>query len=142
MNWKENFYKTKVKPYEKYEKEAAERVAKLYKVEIFELFNKNNGNKYDFVDSNNIKYEVKFDRYSLKSGNFFIEYFGYCKLSGISITEANYYIITDEQNYYLISVKKLKKICEKNGYEKRTKDNLTRGYCIQKEFIIKNSQII
>ena len=66
-SWQTTFYNTKVKPFLKYEQEAAKRINKLFNVEIL---NFNNDNKYDFIDSNNMKYEVKYDGNSLKSGSF------------------------------------------------------------------------
>ena len=141
-NWKTQFYEQKVKPFEKYEMEASERIKKLYNVDIYELFNKNNGNKYDFKDSNDIKYEVKYDGYSVKSGNFFIEYKGYDKPSGISTTQAKFYIITDGDKYFMIDTQLLIKLCNEYGNIKQTKDKLTYGYCINRNIIIFNSQLI
>ena len=141
-SWQTNFYNTKVKPYKKYEREASERIKKLCNVEIFDLFNKNNGNKYDFKDSNEIKYEVKYDGYSIKSGNFYIEYKGYGKASGITTTEANFYVITDGTNYYLIDVEILKKLCCQYGIIRCTKDGLTFGNIINCDVIINNCQTI
>ena len=138
-SWQTNFYNTKVKPFLKYEFEASERIKKLNNVEILHF---NNDNKYDFIDSNNIKYEVKYDGYSLKSGYFFIEYKGYGKPSGISTTEAHYYIITDGTNYYMICTKQLKTLCNCYGSTRCTKDGLTFAHIININIIISNSQII
>ena len=138
-SWQTTFYNTKVKPFLKYEQEAAKRINKLFNVEIL---NFNNDNKYDFIDSNNIKYEVKYDGYSIKSGNFFIEYKGYGKPSGISTTEAQYYIITDGNNYYMICTKKLKGLCAQYGVTRCTKDGLTFAHIINSNIIVGNSQLI
>jgi len=139
MNWKENFYETKVKPFLKFEIEASERIKNKFNVEIVSF---NDDNKYDFIDANNIKYEVKCDKYSNISGNFFIEFKGYHKNSGISNTKANYYIITNEDNYYMILTEKLLKLCKKYGNVRNTKDKLTFGYIINCNIIICNSIII
>ena len=47
--------------------------------------------KYDFI-SNGIKYEVKCDRLSYKTGNICLEIECYGKPSGISLSESEYYI--------------------------------------------------
>ena len=138
-SWQTNFFNTKVKPFLKYEVEASERIKKLFNVEIKSF---NNNNKYDFIDNNNIKYEVKYDGYSIKSGNFYIEYKGYGKASGIATTEANFYIITEGTNYYLIEVKILKKLCCQYGIIRCTKDGLTFGNIISCNIIINNCQTI
>ena len=132
------FYETYVKPYQKYEEEAAERIKKKFNVEIL---NFNNDNKYDFVDNNGIKYEVKYDGRSNTSNNVFIEFMGYGKASGITVTEANYYIITDGNIYLLILTKKLKKLI-KNCPFRCTKDGSTTGYIISKNIIINNGTLI
>jgi hypothetical protein len=139
--WKDEFYKNKVQPYEKYEEEASKRISIKYKVDIYKLFDKKNGNKYDFIDSNKIKYEVKFDGYSIKSKNFFIEFEGYGKPSGINATKADNYIITDGINYYLINSLKLKDICEE-CIIRTTKDKLTYGYIVPVQLVINESIII
>ena len=135
-SWQTTFYKTKVKPYERYEREAAERIQKLNKLEIVSFCN---DNKYDFIDSLVIKYEVKYDRASNNTGNFYIEYNGYGKLSGISTTEAQYYIITDGINYYLIRTDKLKSLCAQYGVIRTTKDLKTFGCVINCDIVICHS---
>jgi len=70
------FYEVYVKPHQKYEEEAAERIKNKFNVEIL---NFNDNNEYDFIDSNDNKYEVKYDGYSNISNNFFIVFLGYGK---------------------------------------------------------------
>ena len=140
-DWKTQFYKTNVQPYEKYEILAADKIKKIYNKEIENLLDENNGNKYDFI-CDNIKYEVKCDIASIKYSNFFIEYFGYSKPSGIAITQSNYYIITDAENDYLIETDKLKELCNIHGTLKTTKNKTTIGYVINKNIVISNSKII
>ena len=136
-SWQTNFYEKKVKPFFKFEVESSKRISKLYNVEIISF---NNDNKYDFITSDDIKYEVKYDNYSNKSGNFFIEFFAYNKPSGISTSESNFYIITDGINYYLIDTQILLKLCVTFGTTtKTTKDKLTYGYIIPINIIISNS---
>ena len=133
-----NFYKKYVKPYEKYEVEASERIKKQFNVNIV---NFNNNSDFDFIDEKEVKYEVKYDGYSNVSNNFFIEFLGYGKATGINITQAKYYIITDGNIYSLILTKKLKKLV-KNCPIKFTKDGSTAGYIIDKNIIISNSTLI
>ena len=132
------FFLKQLKKYQKYEVLAADKVCIFNDVNII---NYNEDKKYDFLTSDNLKYEVKADEYSLKSGNFFIEFYGYNKPSGITTTEANYYIITDTINYYMIDVDKLKILCTGDNI-KKTKDSSTFGHIISIEIIISNSIII
>ena len=67
---------------------------------------------------------------------------GYGKPSGLAITEANYYIITDGQNYYLIETDTLKELCNIYGKLKYTTNKITIGYVINKNIVISNSKII
>lgn len=69
--------------------------------------------EYDIIDNdNNIKYEVKTDRLSHKTGNICIEYECNNKPSGINTTQADYYIyfVLDNEDYtiYKIPVEKIK----------------------------------
>ena len=139
--WKTQFYNKYVKPYEQYEIIAADKIKKIYNKDIENLLDKNNGNRFDFI-CNNLSFEVKYDRASTVYSNFFIEYMGYDKLIGISITQSNYYIITDGENYYLIETDKLKELCNIHGTFKTTKNKTTQGYIIKKDIVISYSKII
>jgi hypothetical protein len=130
------FYK-KLKKYQPYEKIAAEKIANIYNVKIVSY---NNDYRYDFIMSDNNKYELKCDVMSIKTGNFFIEIQAYGKLSGLLITEADYYIISNTIDYYLIETNKLKEIIEKNNCSVlSTKNNLTTGHILKKILLIENS---
>jgi hypothetical protein len=73
------------------------------------------------------KYEVKADRFMFKTGNFLIEYESNKKLSGISVTEADYYAIfelettfpnlPDKYELYLIPVKDIKELINQKFYK-------------------------
>ena len=127
--------------FKKYEVEASKRIELKFNVSILSF---NNTNKYDFITSDNITYEVKTEPLSLKTNNFFIEFKGYGKPSGISTTEANYYIFSDTINYYLISTNILKQLIKETKGLKivTTSDKLTYGYLINKNIIIDASLII
>ena len=80
---------------------------------------------------------------SLKTSNFFIEFYGYGKETGITTTKANFYIISDTINYYLINTNVLKKIIGDNKFPmQKTRDKTTIGYLVSKNIIIENSIII
>ena len=80
---------------------------------------------------------------SLKTGNFFIEFYGYGKETGITITKANFYIISDTINYYLIDTNVLKELIGNNKFPmQKTRDKTTIGYLVSKNIIIENSIII
>ncbi len=70
--------------YKKYEILASERIKDKYNVDVKKWCD---NNKFDFMTSDNIKYEVKCEPSSLKTFNCFIEYFAYGVPSGISITK-------------------------------------------------------
>ena len=79
-----------------------------------------------------------------KTNNFFIEYFGSGKPSGIKTTLANYYVLSfDLINFYQISVNELKKLLITGNYKiVSTKDRLTFGYLVPIQDIISLSEII
>jgi hypothetical protein len=129
------FFLKKLDKYKKYEKIAQDRICSLYDTEIL---NECCNNLYDFETIENIKYEVKTDEYSIKSGNYFIEFQGYNKPSGLTTTQAAFYILTNTINYYLIDIDILRALT-KNKPIRTTKDGLTYGYLINKTLIIKHS---
>jgi hypothetical protein len=105
------------------------------------ILNTCNNNKYDFQTDDNLKYEVKTDEMSIKTNNFFIEFGGYDKPSGIAITEAEFYIINDTSIYYLIDVCLLKQLVKKARIFK-TKDGKTSGHLLSRDELQSNSKII
>jgi hypothetical protein len=123
-----------------YEAEAIKRIKNLNNDAID--IKANNDNRFDFMTLPNEKtFEVKFDSISIKTGNFFIEFVGYNKPSGLSVSIADFHIITDGIYYFLISTKKLKQLVE-NCNIKKTSDGSTFGYMLNRFELIKNSQII
>jgi len=95
--------------FKQYETEASNKIKKLYNTEVTRF---NDDYKFDFITSDNIKYEVKTDVSSKKSINFYIEFECRGKASGIRISEADYYIVNDTFTYYLIKTEQLKIICK------------------------------
>ena len=119
----------------KYEIIAQNLICKIFNVIIK---NECNDARYDFETSGNLKYEVKTDHLCNKTGNYYIEFMGYGKPSGISISEANFYILTNVIDYHLIETIKLKDIC-KNKKIVKTKDGLTTGFLVSTDEIKLNS---
>ena len=125
----------------------------------FILEDENDNREYDFrivepSTRRRITVEVKADRKSRTTGNFFIEYkTGTNKPSGINTTKACNYIITDEIDYYLIRTEKIKKMLNNNGFitagttgsfiNKTTSGTYTRlsshGYIVPKAIIIERA---
>ena len=131
------FYKL-LKENKIFEQIAADKVCKLNNTTIVKF---NNTNAYDFITSDNTTYEVKADHRAIQTSNFFIEYLGYNKPSGLSTTKADYYILSDTKYYFMIRTDVLKLLC-KGKYSAKTPDNSSIGFLISRYDIIKNSVII
>jgi hypothetical protein len=103
----------------------------------------NNDYKFDFKTNENKTYEIKADKMSLTTGNFFIEYWCNFKPSGICKTKADYYIITDTINYYMVPTSDIVNYINNEGPPTKAFKSdvgLVKGYLIKiNEFIkIKN----
>ena len=137
-----NFYEL-LKLGQEHENEAIKRIIKLNNCKCMMQQDANNYKKmrYDFLTSDGLKWEVKADFLSDKTGNCFIEFLdGRKELSGITISDANFYIIYTHQLYLLIPIEKLKELTL-NKDIKRAKDG-TKGYIINWELIRDASTII
>lgn len=135
-------FKEKLKMGQLYEQKAQDKIKNLFKVSIITEQNETNYKNvfYDFMTSDMISYEVKADLMSSKTNNFFIEYRGYNKKSGISITTATNHILINNDKYYLILTSKIKELIKTNSYKKvSTKDGSTFGVLININDIIKFS---
>ena len=119
-----------------YETIAADKICVKNHVTIL---NTCNDYRYDFKTDDHITFEVKTDRASLITSNYFIEFLGRDeKQSGISITESDYYIITNTIDYYLIKTSKSKKLCA-NRPVKTLRDKSSSGFILSCLLVIKNS---
>ena len=127
----DNFYEN-LKRFQPYEVIASELIKKYKNVGITKFCD---NNKYDFKTSDGIKYEVKCEPSSIKTGNYFVEFFAYGKPSGISTTKAHFYIFSDTTNYYMISVDELKALVKEHGILRKTRDGLTTGNLLKIKFI-------
>ena len=121
-----------------YEERAGDKICKFNNTTILRY---NNNNKYDFITFDGLTYEVKADHRAIQTGNFFIEYLGYGKPSGIATSEATFYILTDLKYYFLIKTDVLKLLC-KGKYSAKTPDNSSMGFLISRFDIVKNSIVI
>ena len=97
-----------------------------------------------------IKIEAKTDHVSRYSGNFFIEYIQYGKASGIAITDADYYVISDTINYWMVDVGDLNELIadtrEANKLKirwNRNKDGMvTTGYVLKKTDVLEFATVL
>ena len=96
--------------------------------------------RYDFITDDNVKYEIKCDHMVLQTGNFFIE-FTNKKLSGISTTVSDYYVLCDTKYYFLIRTETLKALCEGRRIV-QTQDRITSGYLVSRYDILKFSKVL
>ena len=125
---------------QQYEKIAQRKIKALYS-DVTEIIS-NNTNMYDFVTMpSEVSYEVKFDSLCLRTNFFFIEFFGYGKISGLSVTKADNHILCDGKYYFLISTDKLKQLVQDCNV-KKTKDGSTMGFMLNRFEIIKHSKVI
>jgi hypothetical protein len=138
------------------EQEAQNLLINLFDVEIIEI---RDDYKYDFKTNDNITYEVKYDRMTQITNNFFIEYKTVYynngtttnKLTGISTSKADKYILinTPDTNsiiFYIMDTNELKKSIEQYNYTVKccnTYDNniTSMGYIIPSSEILKISKI-
>lgn len=138
-NYYNDVFLKRLEEAKQYEIQAGQLITKKFNIEIM---NFNDDYKYDFITTDHIKYEVKADKMALNTNNYFIEFEGYGKASGLSITEAHYYILSNTLKYYLITVDKLKYICNKYGIIKKVKINETFGFIIPSNKVIKHSELL
>ena len=125
-----------------YEKIAAEKICIKNSVTV-KTFCRNY--KYDFITIDNVKYEVKHDKVSALTGNFFIEFMSDDKPSGISISEAEYYIIISGNNYYLIKTSNIRELIDNEEYIRIVNVNITtktKGFLFKTDTLIKYSEVI
>ena len=118
-----------------------ERFRKLDKTLKF-----NNDNRYDFSflteEKKRIKFEVKDDDKSFKTGNVAIETRCRGHKSGISVTEAKYWIHKIEGTFYVFKTKLIKDKIENKKYERFVNDggdpgSYTNLYLFKQEKIVK-----
>jgi len=130
---------------DKYEAEAIKKICLKCKVSVIERQTEQNYKTihYDFKTSDGITYEIKADIASKKTNNFFIEYMGYNKPSGLAITTAEKHVLISPDIFYLMTTKNLKKLIKTNKYKVLgTKDGQTKGFIIPIDDVKNISEII
>ena len=98
------------------EKEALEKLKKWLKIKSVVF---NTDYKYDFLvelENSSRTYEVKTDLMCGQTGNTVVEYESRGKLSGISTTEADFWIYKFDDGFYQIPTKKLKEVIKEQLY--------------------------
>lgn len=85
---------------------------------------------HDFETDDGTTYEVKCDMASVKTNNFFLEYMGYGKKSGLSITTADYHILNSGSTYCIIDTKVLKQLINTGKYRRVYTNTETKGFVI------------
>ena len=125
---------------QKYEVIAQDRIIQYYENNL-KVIETCNDFRYDFKLSNDLTYEVKYERSSLHTGNIFMEYIAFQKPSGIDRTQADYYILvlpindTDNQ-FILIEVGIIKQLIKDKEYTRKHSDKYKSGYIFSKNIII------
>lgn len=116
-------------------------IGKLFENEFIKILNKKNyrvistcnDNKYDIKTERKnkvIKFEVKGDMLSDKTGNYFIEYMAFDKPSGIKTTEADFYVLYNNNKFNVVSVQLIKEMIEDKDYKRIlwNKNKTSMGY--------------
>ncbi len=127
-----------------WEEKAQACIKELYGVEVIEEQTSDNylTMHYDFKTSDGKTYEVKADRKSTQTGNFFIEYEGNNKPTGISITKAKTHILTDEAFFYVIRTRKIKELLKNNKYDEGyVYKSKTKGFLVPRPDMMQHAQL-
>jgi hypothetical protein len=144
-----NVFKPLLNLGQEFEKVAIKRLIKYHNYDENIKVYSNDTNKYD-VMLNNISYEIKTDIRAATTNNIFVEFIQNGKLSGISTTEADNYIIVIPYEklplFILIDVLELQFLIQtmqyKNIIQPNKHNNFTSGYIFDVQTIIKNSKLI
>ena len=137
-----NYFLQQLQEAKEIEKLAAEKICKRNNVTVLHFCD---DFRYDFITSDNIKYEVKHDKVSVLTGNFFIECASDGKPSGILTTDAQYYIIVSGDIYYLVPTETIKQLVHDKKYIRTVSTKITNktdGFIFNKDTIIQHCAII
>ena len=138
----QEYFKKQLFDAQKYERIAADKVCKKDNVTVTHFCTTY---KYDFETSNDITYEVKHDKASVYTGNFFIEFISDDKPSGISISEAHYHVLISGDKYYLIKTSDIRQLIDNEEYFRIGNVNITnktKGFLFKIDTLTKYSQLI
>ena len=144
-----NVFKPLLNLGQEFEKIAIKRLIKYHNYDENIKVYSNDTNKFDVL-LNNISYEIKADIRAATTNNIFVEFIQNGKLSGISTTEADNYIIVIPYDkmplFILIDVLELQFLITTTQYkfiiQPNKQNNFTSGYIFDVETIIKNSKLI
>ena len=143
----ENNFKVLLDIGQYYEKMATDRIIKHYEFKepnIVQCHDK----RCDMI-INEIKYEVKTDIKAMETSNIYIEFISVNKPSGITTTQAHFYIIViphDIPIFIMISVETLKQMILNNKYFKifqpNKYNNFSGGYIFKMDTLLSNALLI
>ena len=108
---------------QKAEKEAIEKLKKYYSIDRDDDFQICNTTDFDIkIVSKNISFEVKNDLMAERTGNVAIEYESRGKLSGISVTKADFWIYKFTGLFFMFETEKIKRelLVNQNFHKKVT----------------------
>lgn len=139
------YFKTQLRRGQEIEEKAIKLIESKFNVKCIKRQDETNYKTvlYDFKTDDGLTYEVKADFASVRTNNFFIEYEGYNKLSGITTTKADKHILNSNDKYYIIKTKKLKQLIRDNDFKTiYTKYTETAGFLIPVYIIQNNAEYI
>jgi hypothetical protein len=94
---------------------------KILEKKNYQIISTCNDNKYDIEASRKNKlvtFEVKADLMSDKTGNYFIEFISFNKPSGINTTQADFYVLYNDNKFNVVSVQLIKEMIEDKDYKR------------------------
>lgn len=126
-----------------FEEEAARRVQVYFNLVEIPFLNTDakKYKYYDFTDECGRTFEVKTDRRSRDTGNYFVEVANRGKASGLAVSTSNYYVITDTREYMLIETDVLKMYIQTRKPRQIT-INGSLGYLVSTEDLKKHMIVI
>lgn len=117
------------------------KLGQLFENEFVKILEKKNyqiistcdNNKYDIKASRKNKlvtFEVKADLMSDKTGNYFIEFISFNKPSGIKTTEADFYVLYNNNKFHVVSVELINELINDKDYNRIlcNKNKTSMGY--------------
>ena len=133
------------------EHEVADLLVRFYGAEILAFEDTNLYDISAIIKEKKYSFEVKTDFISEKTGNIAIEYFSRGKPSGISTTQADFYVYVintiKKQDYcYIIKVSKVKELIENKLFFRSVdggdKDSHTLCYLFKEDIFSKHSRML
>ena len=140
-----DYFYEQLKVGQKYEKIAQHIICQVNNVSVIEASDGTNYKNvmYDFKTSDNITYEVKGDKRSSETNNFFIEFEQSIRKapfiqSGVTSSDANYWMLLHNETFYVVPFNVLRQQAKQamsndnnKKYCKKNPDVTTRGVVIR-----------